>query len=273
MDAEKMSVSGIDSWDVVLLTLGGTPITLSAVILFVLALLALPVLARLMQRWIVDRLLARTHLDRGARDAIGTLVRYSVIIIGLVVVMQNAGVNLAAFSVLAGAVGVGIGFGLQNVFSNFFSGLIIMIERPVKIGDRIEVAGFEGDVVQVGARSTTLQTARRARVIVPNQKIITEVVRNWDADDDLSSLQLTLKVPTAHDPAVVRELLRTTAIASTEVERSPEPVVELLSLDAAGASFQLLVWTRGDAERRSALQSALYFSLFEKLSQQGVKLV
>jgi len=273
MDADQTAPSAIASWDVVLLTFGGTPITLSAVLLFVLALLALPLMARLMQRWIIDRLLARTPLDRGAREAIGSLVRYSIIILGLVVVMQNAGVNLAAFSVLAGAVGVGIGFGLQNVFSNFFSGLIIMIERPVKIGDRIEVAGFEGDVVQVGARSTTLQTSRRARVIVPNQKIITEVVRNWDADADRSSLQLTLKVAAGQDLAVIRELLRSTAMANAEVEREPQPVVELLSLDVAGASFQLLVWTRGDAEQRSALQSTLYFSLFERLSAQGVTLV
>lgn len=262
----------LDRIDFVLFTLGTTPIRLSALLSLLVAVLLLLMVSRLLERWLVQRALARTRLDVGARTAIGTLARYTILIIGFAVVMQNIGINLAALGVLAGALGVGIGFGLQNIFSNFISGLIVMIERPVKIGDRIDIGGIEGDVVAIGARSTTLTTARRARVYVPNQKFITEFVRNWDAESERTSLIVTLKIAAAHEPRQVEALLAEAARATPGVVDRPAPTVDLTGLAGGGYGFQLQVWSVGDAEDRARLLSALHFNVFECLRQAQIKL-
>jgi len=260
-------------FDFVLLKLGDTTVTTFSLAALLGSLLFLSYLSRLVERWIVVKALRRSRLDAGSRQTLGRLSRYVLLLIGLAAILQNTGIKLGAFGVLAGALGVGIGFGLQNIVSNFISGLIVMIERPVKVGDRIEVGGFEGDVLEIGARSTTLTTARRAKVIVPNQKFITELVRNWDAENDRTSLQLSVRTVAASDPRQIRELLFEVARENPNVEREPAPTVDMLGMDAAGFSFQLQVWTIGDAESRARTTSALNFALFDKLRERDIRLV
>ena len=101
---------------------------------------------RRVTRWLVDRVLARRGFDVGMREALGAIVRYGVVALGALVILQSAGINLTSLNVLVGAIGVGLGFGLQNIMNNFFSGLIILFERPIKIGDRVEIAGAVGEV-------------------------------------------------------------------------------------------------------------------------------
>jgi small-conductance mechanosensitive channel len=144
--------------DVRLFNLGGTSITVFSLAWALLLAAALVVDARLLRAWTVQRLLVHTDLDLGTRQAIGSIVRYLVLAVGFLAIVQTLGINLTTFNVLAGALAVGVGFGLQNIFSNFISGLIIMLDRPVKVGDRIEMANAEGEVVQIGARRTTLVT-------------------------------------------------------------------------------------------------------------------
>jgi len=143
----------------------------------------------LLRRWLDRRLAGYTHIDEATRQTIGTLVRYTTLMIGFLVIMQAAGINLTTFNVVAGAVGVGVGFGLQNIVSNFISGLIVMFERPVKIGDRIEVGGIEGSVVAIGARATTVLTVDNVAAIVPNQKLIIETVKNWQHGNGMWQLR------------------------------------------------------------------------------------
>jgi small-conductance mechanosensitive channel len=257
-----------------LFTLGQKPITLSSLIIFVLSLLILIWFAAAMQRWLTHRLLSRTHLDLSTRETVGTLVRYAVMVFGFMIVMQTIGINLTSLSVIAGALGVGIGFGLQNIFSNFISGLIVMFERPVKIGDRIEVGGFEGDVLSIQARTTTLRTNRGAIVIVPNQKFITEFVKNWDAGlqgGNTTSMTLPIKVMHEADAEAVKQLIVDTATANDRILKTPAPTVFLLSADATGYAFELQVWLRGDPVERSHVLSALLAAIHQQLRTRDIK--
>jgi small-conductance mechanosensitive channel len=260
--------------NVPLFTLGQKPITLSSLIIFVLSLLILIWFASAMQRWLTNRLLSRTHMDLSTRETVGTLVRYTVLVFGFMIVMQTIGINLTSLSVIAGALGVGIGFGLQNIFSNFISGLIVMFERPVKIGDRIEVGGFEGDVLSIQARTTTLRTNRGAIVIVPNQKFITEFVKNWDAGlhgGNTTSMTLPIKVTHDADAAAAQKLIEETAAAHSGVLKTPKPMIFLVTADATGYAYELQVWLRGDPVERSNVQSSLLAAIHERLNAAEIK--
>jgi small-conductance mechanosensitive channel len=180
-------MNGIGAWidrfrawlEIPLLRLSGTTITLWTLVYFLLLLFLLFYFSSKLRKWLVERVLVRTKLDLGARQAVGSITRYLTLLIGLLIVLQTVGIDLTTLNVLAGAVGIGVGFGLQNIASNFISGLIILLERPIKVGDRIEVGDVDGDVIEIGARSTTVRTNDNIAIIVPNSKFITDNVTNW----------------------------------------------------------------------------------------------
>src|SRR4030095_4549371 len=138
-------------------------ITLTSVLVWV---------TRRLTRWLVDSVLARRGVDVGLREALGAITRYLIYSLGALVILQSAGIDLTSLNVLVGAIGVGLGFGLQNIASNFFSGLILLLERPLKIGDRVEIAGVAGEVREIGARATTIVTDESVAIIVPNSQLI-----------------------------------------------------------------------------------------------------
>ncbi|HEY5768191.1 MAG TPA: mechanosensitive ion channel domain-containing protein, partial [Candidatus Udaeobacter sp.] len=135
------------------------------------------------KRFLFNRLLAPSGLDRSLQYAIAQVVSNIVLVVGIFFVLENAGIHLAALAVFAGAVGVGVGFGLQNITSNFISGLVILAERPITIGDRVEVAGIVGQVEHIRARSTVIRTNDNIMMIVPNSKFIDSPVTNWTYGD------------------------------------------------------------------------------------------
>lgn len=260
--------------DVTLFNIGGKPITTVSAVVLLLSVLALSVLARWSRYWLTRRLLRQSGLNISTRETIGVLLQYAVLLIGFTVIMQTAGIDLSSLSVFAGAVGVGIGFGLQNIVSNVISGLIVMFERPIRIGDRIEIGGFEGDVLAINARSTVLGTARGARVVVPNQKFITEYLRNWDVDNalDTTTLLLPYRLAPAQDFERIRQVLYEAALAVTGVEPKPAPQVFLTAVDSAAQSVELQVWLRGDAVARAQVQTALLQASHRALAEAGLRL-
>ena len=151
-------------------------------------------------RWFVDKVLARRGFDIGMREALGAIVRYGAVTLGTLVILQSAGINLTSLNVLVGAIGVGLGFGLQNIMNNFFSGLIILFERPIKIGDRIEIAGAVGEVRDIAARATTLITDDSVAIVVPNSQFISERVTNWSRPGKLTAYVVSFHVSHASDP-------------------------------------------------------------------------
>jgi small-conductance mechanosensitive channel len=155
-----------------LISLGKITVTAWKILYLFLLFFLLVYVSKKIKKWIIHSLLSKSNLDIGIRTAIGTIFRYLMIVIGLMIILQSAGIDMSALTVLAGALGVGIGFGLQNITSNFISGLIILFERPIKVGDRIEVGDISGDVVNISMRATTVVTNDNISVIVPNSDFI-----------------------------------------------------------------------------------------------------
>jgi small-conductance mechanosensitive channel len=252
--------------------MGGTPFTLWTVVYLVILIVLLFVFSSKLQGWIADRALARTRLDIGARQAVGSITRYVVLLLGLLIIMQTAGINLTTLNVLAGAVGIGVGFGLQNVVSNFISGLIIMFERPIKIGDRIVVDNVEGDVVEIGARSTKVLTNDNITIIVPNSKFITENVVNWKYNDPKVRFRIPVSVAYGSDVRLVEKVLLEVAKNEKDVHDDPAPVVRFLEFGDSSLNLELRAWSTSLVNRKGKLISALNFAIYDKFREHGIEI-
>jgi small-conductance mechanosensitive channel len=240
-------------------------------LLIVIALLVVLVWAtRRTTHWFVDRVLARRGVDVGLREALGAITRYAVIALGTLVILQAAGINLTSLNVLVGAVGVGLGFGLQNITSNFFSGLILLLERPIRIGDRVEIAGAVGEVRDIAARATTLITDENVAVIVPNSQFISERVINWSRPNALTAYVLTFHVAQGSDPELVRRVLLAAAEGHQHVVRTPAPEVEFERVGLRGLQFRLQVWSKDALKTAGTLRSDLNFAVWKQLATSGI---
>jgi small-conductance mechanosensitive channel len=258
--------------DVSLLTLGDKPVTLWSVLYVLVWILILFWMARRVQLLLSDKLLLRAGMDAQGRHMVGALVRYLMLLIGLLIIVQTAGIDLTALNVLAGAVGIGVGFGLQNVISNFFAGLIIMFERPIKVGDRIEVDKVEGDVLEIGARSTVVLTNDNIAIIVPNSKFITENVVNWKYNDGKVRFRIPVGVAYGTDVQLVERVLLEVAAAAKDVMEHPEPVVRLMKFGDSALEFELRVWSETQVHRKGALVGAINLAICEKFREHNIEI-
>jgi small-conductance mechanosensitive channel len=223
------------------------------------------------KRFLFNRLLAQSGLDRSLQYAIAQIVGYVVLIIGVVIVLDNAGIHLGALTVFAGAVGVGLGFGLKNIASNFISGLLILAERPIAIGDRIEVAGITGQVQQIRARSTVILTNDNIAMIVPNEKFIDSPVTNWTYSDRRVRFRISVGVAYGSDMTKVRESLLAVARENPHTLKEPEPNVFLEQFGENSIDFKLVVWSSEMSARPSRYRSDLNFAIAEKFREVGIE--
>jgi small-conductance mechanosensitive channel len=192
-----------------------------------------------------------------------------IITLGALVILQSAGIDLTSLNVLVGAIGVGLGFGLQNIASNFFSGLILLLERPVRIGDRVEVGGVAGEVREIGARATTIVTDESVAIIVPNSQLISERVTNWSRPGKLTAYLLPFHVAHSSDPELVRQVLLAAAAHHSAVLADPPAEVEFVEAGLAALRFQLQVWSL-ELKTAGALKSDLNFEVWRQLALAGV---
>ncbi len=258
--------------EVPIFELGGKPFTLWSLVYIVILVALLFYVAGKLQVWMAERALARTRLDVGARQAVASITRYVLLLLGLLIIVQTAGINLTTLNVLAGAVGIGLGFGLQNVVSNFISGLIIMFERPIKIGDRIVVDEVEGDVVRIGARSTVILTNDNINIIVPNSKFITENVVNWKYNDASVRFKIPVGVAYGSDVRKVEKILLEVAKADKDVLEDPAPVVRFMEFGDSSLNLELRAWSTSAVNRKGRLISALNFAIYDKFREQGIEI-
>src|SRR5262250_1880942 len=179
------------------------------------------------KRFLFNRLLAQSGLDRSLQYAIAQVVSNIVLVVGIFIVLENTGIHLAALTVFAGAVGVGVGFGLQNIASNFISGLVILAERPITIGDRVEVAGIAGQVEHIRARSTVIRTNDNIMMIVPNTRFIDSPVTNWTYTDRRVRFRIPVGVAYGSDVVKVRDALLAVAHENPDTLKEPAPNVYL----------------------------------------------
>ena len=240
----------------VLVQMGDLRVTVGTLAKLLLLVTLLVWFAGAMQRWLVRHMPQRWHVDEGTRIAIASVLRYLVLVLGMVLILQNVGIKLSALGVVAGAVGVGVGFGLQNIVSNFISGLIVMLERPIKVGDRVEVGAVEGVVREISARRTTIVTADNIAVLIPNQRFIVENVSNAAYLGEPVRLRLTASVPPATDRAALLQLWRQVASAHAKVLAEPAPAL-LLRNPGGSPQWELTAWYWPESVSREQLSSEL----------------
>ena len=256
-----------------LFTLGeSTPITLQGIFYFLISILLLIYLTDKFHKKIVARILARSNIDVGVSDSIGTIFRYVVITIGLFVIIQTAGIDLTALGFIAGALGVGIGFGLQDVTNNFLSGLIILFERPIKVGDRIDVGDISGDVVKIAARATTIVTNDNISIIIPNSEFISQRVINWSHNDRRIRFNYPVGVSYNENPRIVRKLLLEVAKENNAVLKHPPPDILFQEFADSALIFNLRVWTYEYTDRPNVLKSQLYYAIFKKFYDNNISI-
>src|SRR3954454_9211487 len=224
------------------------------------------------KRFLFNRLLAQSGLDRSLQYAIAQVVSNIVLVVGIFFVLENAGIHLAALAVFAGAVGVGVGFGLQNIASNFISGLVILAERPITIGDRVEVSGIVGQVQQIRARSTVILTNDNIAMIVPNTKFIDSPVTNWTYGDPRVRFRVPIGVAYGSDVKKVSEALIAAGRSNPHVLEDPAPSVFLKQFGESSIDFELVVWSAEMSHRPSRFKSDLNFAIEEKLREAGIEI-
>jgi small-conductance mechanosensitive channel len=224
------------------------------------------------KRFLFNRLLAQSGLDRALQYAIAQIIANVVLVVGVLIVLENTGIHLGALAVFAGAVGVGVGFGLQNIASNFISGLVILAERPITIGDRVEVAGITGQVQQIRARSTVIRTNDNIMMIVPNTKFIDSPVTNWTYGDPRVRFRIPVGVAYGSDIGKVREALLAAGRENPNTLKEPAPSVFLEKFGDSSIDFQLVVWSSEMSARPSRYRSDLNFAIEQKFREAGIEL-
>ena len=263
----------IDSFlDLPLFPIGGANYTLGTLLYLIVLIVLLVYVTGKIKHWVTDRLLARTQLEVGVRQAVGSIVRYGFIAVGFAVILQTAGIDLSALTVLAGALGIGVGFGLQTIANNFISGLIILFERPIKVGDRIDVGGVTGDVVEISPRATTVITNDNIAVIVPNSEFISSKVTNWSYTNRDVRLNFPIGVSYKSDPEQVRRALLEVATAHPGVLGSPKADVLLQEFGDSSINFVLRVWTRDYTTTPGSLRSDLNYAIWTKFQQENIEI-
>jgi len=235
-------------------------------------LLIVGALAGSTRRFLLKRVLPRTSMERGQQDVLARLTQYFVFSVGLIIGLQTSGLDLSSLLVVGGALGVGIGFGLQNVANNFISGLILLVEQPIRVGQIVEVGGLLGPVVRIGARSTWVHTGTNAVIIVPNSEFVSGRVTNWGAGEPRVLVKVKIGVGYGSDPEKVRSLLLDVARANPQALADPAPAVLFQEFGDSSLNFELFVWFPGTVMQAGGFRSAMNFAVFQAMKENGIEI-
>ncbi|PYK31272.1 MAG: mechanosensitive ion channel protein MscS [Verrucomicrobia bacterium] len=252
--------------------LPGLNLSLFQIFLLIALLIAVFWFSSRTKRFLFNRFLANSGLERSLQYAIAQIVSNIVLIVGIFIVLDNAGIHLGALTVFAGAVGVGVGFGLQNIASNFISGLVILAERPITVGDRVEVAGVIGQVQHIRARSTVIVTNDNITMIVPNSKFIDSPVTNWTYGDPRVRFRIPVGIAYGSDIEKVRAALIAAGKDNPHTLSDPEPSVFLEKFGDNAIEFELVVWSSEMSYRPRRYRSEINFAIEKNLREAGIEL-
>jgi len=263
-------VSGI--FDQRLFSIGDTPVTIASLVVAILIAVGSFLLGRLSQRLVSQKLLARTHLSVGVRYVLGRFTGYLVLFLGIAISLQTLGIRATTLAAFGAALGVGIGFGLQDVVKNFVAGLILLVERPFQVGDRIEIEKIGAEVVEIRARATIVRTNDDVHLIVPNAKFMNETVVNRTFGKPIYRLHVPVAVASDADPEAVQRALVDAARRCEGVLADPPPAVRFREFGDSTLRFELLAWTARMVHHPGALVSQLNFLVHSTLRERGVAL-
>ena len=264
-------------WETVAATLtrrwgiGDFGFSIASALVFVIAVYASIVASRVIRAVLEEDLYPRIELPRGVPATMTTLARYGVISLGFLLALSIAGIPLDRFAIVLSAFGVGLGFGLQTVVNNFVSGLILMFERPIQIGDTVEISGLAGRVARIGVRASTLETFDGAEVIVPNGILVSDKLINWTLSSRSRRVDIEVSVAYGADPERVLVLLRDAAQGHTRALAEPAPVAIFRGFGAGSLDFSVLFWI-ADFEEWAAVRSAVTVTINRALADAGISL-
>jgi potassium efflux system protein len=250
---------------------GGKTFSLSSLVEFIFYILIALLISRMLSEWIKRSLLIRFKLERGTREAIAAVINYVIASVGFLIVLQAAGIDLSSLAVIAGALGIGFGFGLQNLASNFISGLALLIEQPIKVGDFIEIDDLLGTVENISIRSTIVRTLDGVCVIVPNNRFVENNIINWSYRDKKCRLRIPVGVAYGSDTVLVTEALLAAARRESRVLTYPSPKVWFKGFGESSINFELLVWIDNPPET-DPIKSALHFLIEWDLRSRGIEI-
>lgn len=250
-------------------SVGDVTISLSSILIAATLFAGGFAVTRLIQRWLDNTFLPATDLDAGLRNSIRTAAGYVGIITAGVLAFTYLGLSLERVTIVAGALSVGIGFGLQSIVNNFISGLILLWERPIRVGDLVVVGDGEGYVRRINVRSTEIQTFDRSTLIVPNSNLISGIVRNRVRNDRVGRVLVSVPVPRASDPDLVAEIMRRAALAHREIMSEPNPRVLFKKVTENTIDFDLICFV-DDIDAAGRVSSDLYFEIFRGLRKAGI---
>jgi small-conductance mechanosensitive channel len=253
---------------------GNLSFTIASLLLGLGLLVALIVAAGIARRFLRERMLPRAGLVRGVSIALSTLIYYFLIVVGTLTILpvMITGFNLQTLSLMLGAVSLGIGFGLRNIADNFVSGLILLIERPIKVGDRIQVGEVYGEVVQIRARATIVRTNDNIDIIVPNSEFISGQVTNLSYGDNRVRYRFPVGVHYKSDVHAVNRALLDAARQVDSILMDPPPNVLFVEFGDSSLNFEVLVWTETRLSQPSRLRSELNYKIWENLKAAGIEI-
>jgi small-conductance mechanosensitive channel len=258
-------------FDYSLIDLGDSHLTLGGIIKLLVVLTLVFIAERILRRILRKRVLSRTHLTPDLQYAVSRFFGYCFIALGFFVAFKVVHLDLSSLAVIVGGLGVGIGFGLQNIISNFVSGLIILAERTITIGHRIEVGGVAGQVSKINLRSTIVITNDNISIIVPNSSLITNPVTNWSYGDPRVRMRLPIGVAYGTDIDKLQRILLETAAETPAVLKEPPPSLLFLGYGESSLDFELAVWTVEMANNPKRFRSNLYFAIERKFREHNIE--
>lgn len=260
-----------DLLQVTLFRIQDTPVTLLSLFIFVLVLIGFSFMASFVKRMLNNRILPRFIHDSGLRYTLSRMSQYLIVIIGVFVSFQFLGIDLTGLAVIFGFLSVGIGFGLQNITSNFISGLIVLFERPISVGDRVSVNNVEGDVQEINIRSTTVKTLDNISIIVPNSQFVSQDVINYSHGDPTYRLAIDVGVSYGSDLDLVLKALKEVADESDHVLKQPPYDIHLRSFGESAWNMKLLAWI-ADVKQKYAVQNELNQAIVRKFREYDIEI-
>lgn len=260
------------AWELTLFSFGGIDFTVKTVTVIITVVWALFFTSRKFSRILSEGILARRQVEPGLRYSLGTLFRYVYLSVGLIILVQTMGVNLTALQTVLGFLSVGIGFGLQNITNNLVSGIIIMLERPITIGDRVEVGNLTGNVQKISIRATTIVTNDNMSIIVPNSEFISGKVINWTHINKPVAFRVQVAAAHNDDPERIAAVLMEVAREHSGVCSDPAPSVTFDKFGDSALEFSLWVSTITYINRPGSLRSELNFAIHAAFRKNRIEI-